>query len=44
VRIASGSGGVDLDLAPQPGDAQVDSAIERLGLAMRGHLQQPVAH
>ena len=37
-------GGIDLDLAPQPGDAQVDGAIERVGLAMRRDLQQPIAH
>ena len=30
-----GMGGIDLDLASQPGDAQVDGAIERVGLAMR---------
>jgi hypothetical protein len=28
-------GGVDLDLAARLGDAQVDGAIERLGLAVR---------
>src|SRR5215510_9215270 len=39
-----GMGRVDLDLAAQPGDAQVDGAIERVGLAVRGDLQQPVAH
>ena len=39
-----GVGGVGLDLATQPGDAQVDRTIERLGLAMGGDLQQPVAH
>ncbi len=32
-------GGVDLDLAAQAGDAQVDRAIERVGLAMRGYFQ-----
>ena len=37
-------GGIDLDLASQPGDAQVDGAIERVGLAMRRDLQQPIAH
>ena len=37
-------GRVDLDLAAQPGNAQVDRAIERVGLAVRGDLQQPVAH
>src|SRR6516164_7800893 len=39
-----GMGGIDLDLASQPGDAQVDGAIERVGLAMRRDLQQPIAH
>jgi hypothetical protein len=37
-------GRIDLDLAAQPRDAQVDRAIKRVGLAMRGDLQQPVAH
>src|SRR5260370_21599884 len=37
-------GRIDLDLASQPGDAQVDGAIERVGLAMRRDLQQPIAH
>jgi hypothetical protein len=37
-------GGIDLDLAAQAGDAQVDGAIECVGLAVRRDLQQPVAH
>jgi len=36
-------GGVALDLATKPGDAQIDGAVERLHLAMRGDFQQPVA-
>ena len=36
-------GGIELDLAPQAGDAQVDGAVECFHLAMRGGLQQPVA-
>ena len=39
-----GMGGVALDLAPQPGNAQVDGTIERVCLAVRRNLQQPVAH
>src|SRR5712691_2914397 len=34
---------VDLDLAAQAGDAQVDRPVERLHLAVGGGLQQPVA-
>lgn len=34
---------VEFDLAAQARDAQVDSAVERLHLAVCGHLQQPVA-
>ena len=34
-----GMGGVGFDLAAQPGDAQVDGSIERVGLAVRGDLQ-----
>ena len=34
-----GIGGIDLDLRSQPGDAQVDGAIERVGLATRHDLQ-----
>jgi hypothetical protein len=44
LRIALGMSGVDLDFSAQPGDAQVDAAIERIGLAMGGDLQQAVAH
>jgi hypothetical protein len=29
-------GRVALDLAAQPGDPQIDGAVERLGLAVRG--------
>jgi hypothetical protein len=32
-------GGIDLDLPSQSGDAQVDGAIERVGLAMRPRAQ-----
>jgi hypothetical protein len=39
-----GTDGIDLDLALQPGDPQVDGAIERVGLVMRRDLQQSIAH
>ena len=32
-------GGVNLDLAPQPSDAQVDGAIESVGFPVRRDLQ-----
>jgi type II secretory pathway component PulJ len=34
---------VGLDLAAQTRDAEIDSPVERLHLAVRRHLQQPVA-
>ena len=34
---------IDLDLASKPGDPEVNGAVERFHLAMRGGLQKPVA-